>query len=433
MDRSAQSPAHGAIYQVFGVLNQLGMETPTARIAVSTDATKTFQTHDVGGDLACGGCQGMPSGFSLPWVTTDTGGNLYAVWGTDSGSDAVMSTSNISDPANDPTKGGNPGSKWSTPVRVSTGAAETAVVSNVVAGSPGNVAIVYYGTGGSGIPDTQPADAAWHAFVAHSANALSASPDFTQSVIDHRVVHTGPFCTVGSGAMCSGDHARGLRNWMRVGMGPDGRLYTAWSDDNNDGNRTGIRFAKQLTGPSLVAGNPPFSDPVPSSPMADPSGDATWPDRITGGTNLPGADLTGVALDRQGAKIRFDLSVGDATRFEDAVNTVPSAGQDYFAAYEYSKGGATRAYTGRIKAGDGVEAGNFPNAIAFLRHSQADDATATVSGNTITITQQLSALDNPRTLLSVVGASLIGPSELTENRSTLLNTIDATRAFDHEL
>ncbi|MGP3979812.1 hypothetical protein [Streptomyces sp. KR80] len=58
---------------------------------------------------------------------------------------------------------------------------------------------------------------------------------------------------------------------------------------------------------------------------------------------------------------------------------------------------------------------------------------ATVAGNTITIRQKLSAFDSPPRFLSVVGASLIGPSESNETRFKLLNTIDATRAFDHEL
>ncbi len=438
MDRSAQSPARGAIYQVFNEVDAQGNATPKVGIAVSTDATKTFQTHHVGDDLACGGCEGAYHGSSFPWVTTDAAGNLYAVWGTESGSDVVMSTSKISAPANDPTQGGNPGSTWSTPVRVSAGPAETAVVSNVVAGSPGNVAIVYYGTKGSGIPDTQPDDAEWHPFVAHSANALDSNPEFTQSVIDHRVVHTGGFCTAGLGT-CPAGGSRGLRNWMRVGMGPDGRLYAAWSDDNNDGHRTGIRFAKQLTGPSLITGTPSFNDPAPSSPMADPAGDATWLNRLTGGTNLPEADLTSVAMDRHGKDIRFTLSVGDAQRFEDAVNAVPSAerllfvvrfetaDQEYFAAYEYSKGGATRAFTGRIEADDRVDP--IDSAIDFVRD---DDAMATVSGDTITIEQDLSRLGGTSKFDSVVGAALIGPSSSNESQFKLLNTIDATRAFDRE-
>ncbi|MFI6014121.1 hypothetical protein ACIBAG_35880 [Streptomyces sp. NPDC051243] len=58
--------------------------------------------------------------------------------------------------------------------------------------------------------------------------------------------------------------------------------------------------------------------------MVDSSGDATWLNRITGGTNLPEADLTRVELDKAGTNVRFKLSVGDAKRFEDAVNAVPS-------------------------------------------------------------------------------------------------------------
>jgi hypothetical protein len=448
MDRSAQSPARGAIYQVFGEVGPLE-NLPRVGIAVSTDDTATFQTHHVGDDLAVTNLGDENyRGFSLPWVTTDTAGNAYAVWGTGSGGDVgdvVMSTSNISDPANDPRVDGEPGSKWSPQVRISTGAAETAVVGNVVAGSPGNVAIVYYGTKGSegsGIPDAQ-TNGEWRAFVAHSADALSPDPAFTQSVISHRVVHKGGFCTDPSGD-CPAGSTRGLRNWMNVGFDPDGRLYAAWSDDNNDGNRTGIRFAKQLTGPSLMTGNPPLNNPAPSSPMIDPSGDATWPNRTTGGTNLPGADLTRVAVRRDGTTIRFWLSIADATRFEEAVNAVPSvptadrllfvvrfesAEQEYFAAYEYSRGGAVRAFTGRIDANDGVENGAFPNAIAFVAD---DSAAATVSGDTITITQKLSEFDSPPRLLSVVGAALIGPSEKNETRFNLLNTVDATRAFDHE-
>ncbi len=463
MDRSAQSPARGAIYQVFGKVDPLKVKSlwtiPEVGIAVSTDDTKTFQTYTVGGDpvggdLACGTCLRPDGGtdyrgYSLPWVTVDTAGNLYAVWGTGSGSDVVMSTSNISDPKNDPTQRGNPGSKWSPKVQVSTGAAESAVVGNVVAGSPGNIAIVYYGTNGSEIPDNQPDDAKWYPFVAHSSNALRATPAFTQSVINHRAVHTGGICTYGGGSCDGKSRDRGLRNWMNVGFDADGRLYAAWSDDNNDGRRTAIRFAKQLTGPSLMAGEPPFDEPAPSGSMTDPSGDATWPNRITGGTNLPGADLTRVALRNNGKDIRVKLSVGNANQFQQAVDAVPladrllfvvrfqSAEQDYFAAYEYSRGGAVRAFTGRIDAHDGVENGAFPNAIAFVAD---DSATATVDGNTITITQQLSAFEglvaspaaSPPKLLSVVGSALIGPSELKETRFKLLNTLDATRAFDSE-
>lgn len=448
MDRSPQSPARDTIYQIFGTVDSDG--NPTVGIAVSRDATETFETYEVGGGLA------NPHGNSLPWVTVDSAGNLYAVWWTGRGSDVVMSTSNISDPANDPTRGGKPGSTWSPPVRVSTGAAETAVVGNVVAGSPGNVAIVYYGTSdseGKGTPDLQPANAEWHAFVAHSSNAHDSSPAFTQSKISDRVIHQGAYCTDGGGGSCSrlpGSHDRGLRNWMNVGMDPEGSLYAAWSDDNNDGNRTGIRFAKQLTGPRLMAGNPPLDETAPSSPMADRSGDATWLNRITGGTNLPGADLTRVAVRRDGTDIRFKLSVRDVQRFEEAVDAVPkaerllflvrfqTADQDYFAAYEYSKGGEVRAYTGRIDALDGVEKGAFVNAIAFVANDLNDGldppkATATVSDDTITITQKLSAFDSPTKLFSVVGAALIGPSEDNETRFNLLNTIDATRAFDYEL
>jgi uncharacterized repeat protein (TIGR01451 family) len=446
MDRSAQSPARGTIYQVFGDPANFTVGVDKVRVAVSRDATKTFETHEVGGNLA-----DVYGVGSLPWVTVDTAGNLYAVWWTDSGSDVVMRTSNISDPANDPRVGGEPGSTWSPYVhQVSTGAAETAVVGNVAAGSPGNVAIVYYGTNGLGIPDTQPPNAEWYPFVAHSANALDPNPAFTQSVIGHRPVHKGGLCTDPSGQGCPEGSTRGLRNWMNVGIDPDGRLYAAWSDDNNHGNRTGIRFAKQLTGPSLMTGNPPLNNPAPSSPMIDPSGDATWPNRTTGGTNLPGADLTRVAVHRDGTTIRFWLSIADATRFEEAVNAVPSvptadrllfvvrfesAEQEYFAAYEYLRGGEDRGFTGRIDAQDGVEARRaFVNAIGF--YQDGDAATATVTGNTITITQDLSAfagLDSPPRLLSVVGAALIGPSEENETRFNLLNTVDATRAFDHEL
>lgn len=449
MDRSPQSPARGTIYQAFGGVEN-ALFTDEVRVAVSRDDAQTFQTYHVGDHLAASNPQGPYRGFSLPWVTTDAAGNAYAVWGTDDGGDVVISSSDISDPANDPAVGGNPGSTWSAPVRVSTGAAETAVVGNVVAGSPGHVAVVYYGTSGSqgrGIPDDQ-TDGEWKPFVAYSTNALTPSPVFTQSVISDRVVHSGGYCTTPSGTDCPTGSDRGLRNWMSVGFDPDGRLYTAWSDDNNDGKRTGIRFARQVAGPRLVAGRPPFSEPVPSSTVGDPSGDATWPNRITGGTNLPGVDLRRVSVSDDGTQVGFSLSVGDMRRLQEAVDAVPSAGrvlflvrfetaeQDYFAAYEYADGGTVRAFTGRIDADDNVENGAFPFAIAFLDDDH-DPATATVSGNTITITQRLSAFADPDTgvvpdrLLSVVGAAMVGPSEGAETRSALQNTLDATRAFHY--
>ncbi|MFD5322379.1 hypothetical protein [Streptomyces sp. NPDC127092] len=443
-DRSEQSPAHGAVYQIFGDVDPVGNPLPRAAIAVSLDGTKSFVVHPVGDDLPAGDTGDGYRGYSLPWVTTDTAGNLYAVWSTADGSDVVMRTSLISDPANDPRRpNGSPGTRWSAPVRVSTGAAETAVVGNVVAGSPGNVAVVYYGTNGTGIPDSQPDTAVWHAFVAHSADALAARPTYTQSVIDHRPPHVGGYCTNGFGSCPEGfSQERGLRNWMNVGFDADGRLYAAWSDDHNAGRRTAIRFAKQATGPSMIAGKPAFADRPPNGPMDDPVGDATWKNRVGDGTNLPGADLTRVGVGRRGDLVRVQLTVGDATRFEDAIAAVTPLGgrlllvvrfetadQEYFAAYEYTRGGGRRAFTGRIDDNDHVGGVTSANAIDFAQDDPA--LSATVSGNTLTITQSASVLGGRAApVLSVVGASLIGPASAAETTSNLLNTIDATRAYD---
>jgi hypothetical protein len=255
----------------------------------------------------------------FPWLSLDSHGNAYAVWVA--GSAVNYSFSAIDAPANNPSLGGRPGTAWSTAVAVDPPSIGSVVFPEVIAGDPGHVAIAYDGAETyTGSPDTAPATTRWNTYVSVLDNALAenAQPIVVRTgLVSHRDVHIGTVCT--SGTTCTGD--RSLLDMIDLGVDNDGRVGVVFTDNNSTlqtPSGGGIRdypfthFAKQVSGPSLLAGRPAIAVAVPQGGRADAAGDATWPNAASG-SELASLDVRGASLLLEGTDLVARVPLVDAT------------------------------------------------------------------------------------------------------------------------
>jgi len=452
IDTQPGSPGFGWFYQ--GYRDGSGFEVGAAPLGRYQDPT-AYHVGNVTSD--------QPAIF--PWISLDRQGNLYAVWVTKG--NVYMSTSMISDPANNPkaTPAGVPATKWSPKVQVNPSGLSSTVFPEVVAGDAGRVAVVYDATSDyAGVSDGAPATATWNTYMSISTNALDPHPSFELGQVSHRPVHIGSICT--SGTTCTGD--RSLLDMIDVTLSSQGRVSTVFSDNNNAFARdTGsptqlgspfVKVAQLIHGPSLFANAPGF-DITPSSqctPAA--SGDATWPN-MAGAANLPGLDITGSCVGSDGANLvaRVDLTDASAKAMAAALqgynaargNDAPAArlqyvvrwesGTDsYYVVAEAAADGTLSYYGGKLSGADAV---NNANAAVAVTYRPQDGVTVTGhrEGNTLVLSVPLGqvAAASGRTLFGTQAFSLAGPSDMalagqpaSQQVFTAMRNVDAAPALD---
>jgi hypothetical protein len=193
-------------------------------------------------------------------LDVDTAGNVYVVW-SDSGEPRSTYMAVSTDQAK----------TWSKPIVVSPPSHKTTVFPWVVAGDPGRVWVVWYGSTG---PEPAPGNnGPWHAYAAQSLNALSAKPKFKVVKASDRVMHDNEICL--SGIACTAGQAedRNLLDDFTADIDPQGMLMVSFNDTNHqvtasqDAEAGGafIINSKQVSGPSLYkkVGNvaPPLKTP----------------------------------------------------------------------------------------------------------------------------------------------------------------------------
>jgi hypothetical protein len=266
-------------------------------VAASTDGAKTFQTHQVPDAKS-------PRNFTT--LSIDNAGNLYAVWVESTNQQTWMSTSKASDPANRKA----PASKWSPKVQISKDPLTVTIFANTVAGSPGRVAIGYYGTTSehAKTPDAvQKGQGGWYSYVAYSSNALCwwdhscSQPKFTQDKIAHRPNHDTNICTSGTTCAANPNSNRNLLDYFAIDVDKNGHLGFVWSDTNNATGLPFVKVSRQASGPSLYAGKPNASLPQRHNGAADALGDAKYPiagAKILTAKNQKALDLASTTIGR---------------------------------------------------------------------------------------------------------------------------------------
>jgi hypothetical protein len=241
-------------------------------VAASTDGAKTFVSHKI---------PGADNVRNFTTLTTDNAGNLYAVWVDNETQQTYLSTSKATDPANRKA----PASKWSPKVQISKEPLRVTIFANTAAGSPGRVAIGYYGTSAKGPTpdDVKKGQGGWYPYVAFSANALCQwdkscrAPSFSQDRIAHRPNHDTNICTSGTTCAADPNANRNLLDYFAIDVDKAGHLGFVWSDTNNATSMPFVKVARQASGPSLYAGKPAASAPQRANGVADALGDAKYP------------------------------------------------------------------------------------------------------------------------------------------------------------
>lgn len=213
-------------------------------LAKSTDSGLTWSTKPVGADAGGSECRKNAD------LAVDSAGHVYGVW---PGKDNHMYLSTSQDA----------GETWldksldASPVHVN-----MTTMPAVVAGDPGRIAIVYYGTAdGARGPDEVAEDAQWHLYVTYSLDALSESPTFVTVQVTGDPVQVGPIST--NSACEAPPGSRNLLDFLDAQLDAEGRLLVAYADGCIDAcvdapkmsksRADQAAFAILTRGPSLLA------------------------------------------------------------------------------------------------------------------------------------------------------------------------------------
>jgi hypothetical protein len=426
-------------------------------VAASTDGAKTFQTHQIPG-------ADNPRNFTT--LTVDNAGNLYAVWVDNKSQQTFLSTSKATDPANRKA----PASKWSPKVQISKEPLTVTIFANTAAGSPGRVAIGYYGTSAKGPTpdDVKPGKGGWYPYVAFSSNALCqwdkgcTEPRFSQDRIAHRPNHDTNICT--SGTACAADPAanRNLLDYFAIDVDTAGHLGFVWSDTNNATALPFVKVARQATGPSLYTGRPPASLSQRRNGAADALGDAKYPiagDKVLTAPNQKALDLKSTTIGRtaDGAvEVRMRIPglpssltgvlPGGGTGVDDSGTPIQQArfvtrwdyqGNAYYveATLDGTEGGITYG-AGTVSTAEGVFNAN-PTATLGNTYAPLVAATGSHHAGEIVVKVPASSVGGiaaGRTVYSVGAYSMIGRTELGVGvLQNLPITVDSTPTFDTAL
>jgi hypothetical protein len=407
------------------------------------------------GALDSSGNSTITVGQDFAPMTIDRAGNLYVTWaqapvngstGQVSGSSQIYMAVST-----------NHGATWGPPVRVTaaTPNLQTSLFPWIVAGDPGRVDVVWYGTPTLGACPNQPCGSSaitahWSVMMAQSLNAIvngkpNSNPSLATTQVSEVSNHYGSICTFGISCTTGGD--RGLLDFISVTIGLRGEANVVWADAvNQDGGGTSaasIAFNRQYAGPSLYAsvgqvnGTPPASGHAPGSPDAIYSANG---EAVQASTNLTLKQASVTMPDSQHYTFTLNvqslstLAVSPTLGGTDAVWLVRwevpdpnGAGHTYYAAMESDNGQAPTFFDGEtatVANGEGFFLTYPPT------HSIQGSYTNSVSGGVITLTVPVADVggNSKAVLYSLTGMAVTQAA--ASSSSTIFNQIDATAPFD---
>jgi hypothetical protein len=184
---------------------------------------------------------------SFTVVAVDRGGNVYVVWSERhperQATDTMLAVSK------------DRGQTWTEPILVNRGP-QTTTFPWIVAGDPGRIDIVYYGTNAKGpSPEEVPITSRWRVWMAQSVNALRTTPTFRE-VPATPFIHEGFVCTSGTGCAPG---TRDLLDFFQIDVDAQGLANIAYTDNLNtppdpatgDPHQEWVTFVQQKGGPTL--------------------------------------------------------------------------------------------------------------------------------------------------------------------------------------
>jgi hypothetical protein len=144
------------------------------------------------------------------------------------------------------------GKTWSAPHQVDSNGLNSNVFPAITAGSPGHVAMTWYGSKADDFNDTT---SLWSEMYAQSTDALATKPTFTQSRVSSAdtPTHAADICQAGTFCAVTGGN-RNLADYQSVTTDPCGYAVMVYTDDHAPDAHTVI--ARQTAGNSLFAAPP---------------------------------------------------------------------------------------------------------------------------------------------------------------------------------
>lgn len=312
-------------------------------------------------------------------IALDTDGNLWQGWTTACGA-----------PATSPCKAfvafsTDEGLTWTTH-QVNTGPGSPVGTSPdlrqvlfpwTVAGDPGRVAIVYYGT-----DDTQRAggfpggvNAQWHTYASISTNAMDPSPTWTQIQVTEHPNHRGTVCTGGFPGCLTANADRSMLDFFAVDKDPEGRLYIVYNENSDLSlvvpdppqyiGKPIDAVIRLRTGPSLFAAQGDLlPDPAPGNVTidsasqalgtlfvsgtqglppgnwaTDPGGDARFPVVPVASMNHPALDILEATASDNGTNLTFKLRMASLSPIDLAEATTAGGTPSWMVTWWQGKGG----------------------------------------------------------------------------------------------
>ncbi|MCA1823312.1 MAG: hypothetical protein ABR520_04610 [Mycobacteriales bacterium] len=241
----------------------------------------------------------------FPIITQDTARNLYAVWVDGHTYQTWYSWSK-------PNKAGTDWTSWSAPKQVNKAPARTNLMPWAVAGAPGMLDIVWYGTEkslkelGADGPSAK-VNQMWDVWFAQLDKANTKKPNINQVKATPHPMHYGDICMQGTACIASAGN-RNTADFFQVTLDRQGRARIVYNDTSNGlsqstqdspADHTGaalVSVLTQSTGLNLWTGKPlkARETQAPVRGVGDRPGDALF--KPLGGTKVPSADIRNVEL-----------------------------------------------------------------------------------------------------------------------------------------
>ncbi|MBK5306249.1 MAG: exo-alpha-sialidase [Frankiaceae bacterium] len=398
----------------------------------------------------------------------DSAGNPYVAW---SEPRAAGSTDIVTYVAVSTDKG----LTFSPPVRVSPPDVRNANFPWIVAGDPGRVDVVFYGSTTAG--STQSNKGPWNVYLSQSIDLLDDNGAFnpaatvqTTKVSEH-TNHVNPICLAGLGCTAGSAQDRNLSDFFQVDVDPQGAAIVIWNDTANQiGALTGSSvnaFARQLSGPSLYTSAGNGTGMVTPGPRElalgqvgnaadDTTGDALTPAHSAAGPgpNNAALDLKNVTMTPSGDNVVITAQIADGSLANAVDPTVgPSAfyvvswwsgnkntvngaqGEIHFVGMQTQGVAAGSTFYGGSPAFYPNTAGNArfieyipsPTAPVMPTGGSFDPATGRITWTIPKSQAGLGGADNVTQLFSVTGTSLQGSPVFEPNATA--KQADATPPF----
>ncbi|HEX8003975.1 MAG TPA: hypothetical protein VF519_14905 [Mycobacteriales bacterium] len=337
----------------------------------------------------------------FPILTIDKARNLYAVW--------IDHEEYRVHYAWAPPGADNEWTKWSNVRTIDQPPSNVNLFPWAQAGGDGILDIAWYGTdmtleelGPNGPSERK--DQVWHVYFSQVDKANTNAPHVVQVQATPHPMHYNDICMLGT--LCiSAQGNRNQADFFKLFIDPAGRAEIIYTDSSNrlsqaNGTDSGADHQgapldvviRQRTGLNAWTGKPLAAD----DSTAPAAGVTDWPDdallKPLGGTNIPGADITKLAVNYTGETFDIDVDIAGGS-----LSGVATAGKTPFAqlivrwqigdvlyhagVQDSAAGGQLRAFAGPTKSVDLCSvSGCKPNYLDYRADPLASGTTVTAEG-----------------------------------------------------